>query len=171
MFNEEQEFFVANLLVRNHFIMVMIRWFGLAPGDHLLLLPIQLPAGDACLSLYIKVYSICDSGWDHLTPPLSIQLPAGDACLTRRGFVIDNLLVRNHFDILIIRWTGLASWDHRIPFLQIQLPEGGCKALDGPALGKRASRVPWLSQRCKSNENGPLEWRVASYAPRERVRI
>ena len=27
----EREFFIDNLLVRNHFINVMIRWIGLAP--------------------------------------------------------------------------------------------------------------------------------------------
>ena len=28
-----------------------------------------------------------------------------------REFVIDNLLVRIHFIIVIIRWTGLAPWE------------------------------------------------------------
>ena len=28
---EEREFFIGNLLVRIHFIIVMIRWTGLAP--------------------------------------------------------------------------------------------------------------------------------------------
>ena len=28
----------------------------------------------------------------------------------RRGFFIDNLLVRIHFIIVMIRWTGLAPW-------------------------------------------------------------
>ena len=30
-------------------------------------------------------------------------------------FFIDNLLVRNHFIILMIRWTGLASWEFEFP--------------------------------------------------------
>ena len=31
----EREFFIDNLLVRIHFIIVMIKWTGLAPWDHL----------------------------------------------------------------------------------------------------------------------------------------
>ena len=38
-------------------------------------------------------------------------LPAGE-----REFVIDNLLVRIHFIIVMIRWTGLASWEFEFPF-------------------------------------------------------
>ena len=30
---EEREFFIDNLLVRIHFIIVMIRWTGLAPWE------------------------------------------------------------------------------------------------------------------------------------------
>jgi len=31
-------------------------------------------------------------------------------------FFIDNLLVRNHFIIVMIRWTGLAPWEFELPF-------------------------------------------------------
>ena len=31
--NAEREFFIHNLLVRTHFIVVMIRWTGLAPWE------------------------------------------------------------------------------------------------------------------------------------------
>ena len=31
--------------------------------------------------------------------------------LWQREFVIDNLLARIHFIIVMIRWTGLAPWD------------------------------------------------------------
>jgi len=37
--SSEREFFVDNLLVRIHFIMVMIRWTGLAPWDFEFLFP------------------------------------------------------------------------------------------------------------------------------------
>jgi len=40
-----------------------------------------------------------------------------------REFFFDNLLVRNHFIIVMIRWTGLAPWEFESPFrrrLQIQ---------------------------------------------------
>ena len=31
-------------------------------------------------------------------------------------FFIDNLLVRIHFMIVMIRWTGLAPWEFELPF-------------------------------------------------------
>jgi len=33
-----------------------------------------------------------------------------------REFFIDNLLVRIHFIIVMISWTGLAPWDFEFPF-------------------------------------------------------
>ena len=33
-----------------------------------------------------------------------------------REFFIDNLLVRNHLIIVMIRWTGLAPWEIDFPF-------------------------------------------------------
>ena len=38
---------------------------------------------------------------------------------SEREFFIDNLMVRVHFIIVMIRWTGLASWKFEFPF-----PEG-----------------------------------------------
>jgi len=35
---------------------------------------------------------------------------------TEREFLIDNLLVRIHFIIAMIRWTGLAPWECEFPF-------------------------------------------------------
>jgi len=35
---------------------------------------------------------------------------------TERKFFIDNLLVRIHFIIVMIRWTGLAPWEFEFPF-------------------------------------------------------
>ena len=34
----------------------------------------------------------------------------------KREFFIDNLLVRIHFIIVMIRWTGLAPWEFEFPF-------------------------------------------------------
>ena len=34
----------------------------------------------------------------------------------QREFFIDNLLVRIHFIIVMIRWTGLAPWEFEYPF-------------------------------------------------------
>ena len=39
-----------------------------------------------------------------------LQVPAG------REFFIDNLLVRMHFIIVMIRWTGLAPWEFEFPW-------------------------------------------------------
>ena len=35
---------------------------------------------------------------------------------TEREFFIDNLLVRIHYIIVMIRWTGLAPWEFESPF-------------------------------------------------------
>jgi len=35
---------------------------------------------------------------------------------TERAIFIDNLLVRLHFIIVMIRWTGLAPWEFEYPF-------------------------------------------------------
>jgi len=35
--------------------------------------------------------------------------------LIEREFFIDNLLVRIHFTIVMIRWTGLAPWQFEFP--------------------------------------------------------
>jgi len=42
--------------------------------------------------------------------------------LQEREFVIDNLLVRIHCIIVMIRWTGLAPWEFECPFPGSQLP-------------------------------------------------
>ena len=47
--------------------------------------------------------------------------PSGVATLraapaSQRDFFIDNLLVRIHFIIVMIRWTGLAPWEFEFPF-------------------------------------------------------
>ena len=38
--------------------------------------------------------------------------------LSEREFFIDNLLVRIHFIIVMIRWTGLAPWEFEFPSSQ-----------------------------------------------------
>jgi len=44
-------------------------------------------------------------------------LPREPAPVAEREFFIDNLLVRNHFIIVMIRWTGLAPWECDPPAL------------------------------------------------------
>ena len=36
--------------------------------------------------------------------------------LKERAFFIDNLLVRVHFIVVMILWTGLAPWEIEFPF-------------------------------------------------------
>ena len=36
--------------------------------------------------------------------------------MCERDFLIGNLLVRIHFGIVMIRWTGLAPWEFEFPF-------------------------------------------------------
>ena len=48
----------------------------------------------------------------HLFPP---PVAAYDL-RADKGFFIDNLLVRIHFIIVMIRWTGLAPWEFEFPF-------------------------------------------------------
>ena len=38
------------------------------------------------------------------------------SCPSKRVFLIDNLLVRIHLIIVMIRWTGLAPWGFESPF-------------------------------------------------------
>jgi len=47
-------------------------------------------------------------------PTLAGALPAPR--VSKRRFFIDNLLVRIHFIIVMIRWTGLAPWEFEFPF-------------------------------------------------------
>ena len=39
------------------------------------------------------------------------HLASAQTEVVKREFFIDNLLVRTHFIIVMIRWTGLAPWE------------------------------------------------------------
>ena len=56
-----------------------------------------------------------------------------------REFFIDNLLVRIHFIIVMIRWTGLAPWEFEFPF------QG---SLTSTFLGVQGPSAPEMGQRC-----------------------
>ena len=59
--------------------------------------------------------AICGaSAWvNEQVPPLAqTQVPG----LQERDFFIDNLLVRIHSIIEMIKWTGLAPWEFEFPF-------------------------------------------------------
>jgi len=51
-----------------------------------------------------------EADWSLQCHPLLFRTPA------EREFVIDDLLVRIHFIIVMIRWTGLAPWEFDFPF-------------------------------------------------------
>jgi len=54
---------------------------------------------------------------DHVQPHVLGQLLHNrPVLLTEREFFLDNLLVRIHFIIVMIRWTGLAPWEFEFPF-------------------------------------------------------
>jgi len=63
----------------------------------------------------------------HISPSLLVYEEYVPTLLLRAGaereFCIDNLLVRIHFIIVMIRWTGLAPWEVEFPFPQVQDPE------------------------------------------------
>ena len=67
--------------------------------------------------------------------------PSGSEPLTSRGlagrereFFIDNLLVRIHFIIVMIRWTGLVPWEFEFPFPgSLTSTFFGCKQPSGPS--------------------------------------
>ena len=49
------------------------------------------------------------------TFPVSVSICCASPA-REREFFIDNLLVRIHFIIVMIRWTGLAPWEFEFPF-------------------------------------------------------
>jgi len=56
---------------------------------------------------------------DDLIPGDSRDADVSDAAAPRRRereVFIDNLLVRIHFIIVMIRWTGLVPWEFEFPF-------------------------------------------------------
>ena len=58
-------------------------------------------------------------------------------------FFIDNLLVRMHFIIVMIWWTGLAPWEFESPFpdsLTSTSPHTGAKAAADHALARARKR-------------------------------
>ena len=48
--------------------------------------------------------------------PYEVLQSTGRLPNRERGFFIDNLLVRVHFIIVMIRWTGLGPWEFQSPF-------------------------------------------------------
>ena len=77
----------------------------------------------------------------------SVSLDDAVSCRERELF-IDNLLVRIHFIIVMIRWTGLAPWEVEFPFFR-QLPPGGVSA--------RSATHSTNDAACESEEGADAE--------------
>jgi len=54
--------------------------------------------------------------WSSDVEAKAPPLPRRPHLTIEREFCIDNLLVRIHFIIVMIRWTGLAPWEFEFPF-------------------------------------------------------
>ena len=67
---------------------------------------IAAPFSTSMSPLLFLVYILV---WGAAAPADSAQVPERELC-------IDNLLVRIHFIIVMIRWTGLAPWDFEFFF-------------------------------------------------------
>ena len=75
-----------------------------------------------------------------------------------REFFIDNLLVRIHFIIVMIRWTGLAPWE-----FDMGVPRPGASSPWPPSAPRGAPRR-WQASSA-SRERGPLRTRTAHKPP------
>jgi len=62
----------------------------------------------------VKKKKLTVASWAALVVGITRDPPASSACRERK-FFIDNLLVRIHFIIVMIRWTGLAPWELTVP--------------------------------------------------------
>ena len=52
----------------------------------------------------------------HLCEVVVLAVRTGLGITRERDFFIDNLLVRIHFFVEMIWWTGLAPWEFEFPF-------------------------------------------------------
>jgi len=73
--------------------------------------------------------------------PMAFSIVASSHESGEREFFIDNLLVRIHFIIEMIRWTGLAPWEFKFPF--------------------PGSLASTFQARAGPNQTAPRSWRSA----------
>ena len=59
---------------------------------------------------------------------------------TEREFFIDNLLVRIHLIIAMIRWTGLAPWEFEFPFPGLSHARPECRVHAGETATSRHAK-------------------------------
>jgi len=72
-----------------------------------------------CVSFHLAFWRVAGEGGGFnsfkLTSPLLPSGPAPPCLLPEKDFFIDNLLVRIHVIIVMIRWTGLAPREFELP--------------------------------------------------------
>jgi len=64
----------------------------------------------------------------------------------QREFFIDNLLVRIHFIIVMMRWTGIAPWEFEFPIPGSLTPTFPPRHVDNVSRGRNRSS----SQKCEA---------------------
>jgi len=70
-----------------------------------------------------------------------------------REFFIDNILVRIHFIIVMIRWTGLAPWEFLYAALPQVVPGSGVGEWEGASLRRRGFKN-YFTEMCSGFEEG-----------------
>ena len=101
------------------------------------------------------------------TPPLHLDYVVRLDERVQREIFIENLLVRIHFIIVKIGWTGLAPWEFEFPFPGSLT----CTFLSGPA-GTDRRRASM--QRDSTDPSRPLGLRLSDtrvYEPQIRARL
>jgi len=77
--------------------------------------------------------------------------------VAEREFLIDNLLVRIHFIIVMIGWTGLAPWEFELPFsgsLTSTFSHGSILRKAGIVITPESGHLLLLAARYGSNGDG-----------------
>jgi len=77
---------------------------------------LEEPKGPTVESFCSKFHLFSGLKRDQLMRDLRYQHARNVPPSAEREFCIDNLLVRIHFIVVMIRWTGLAPWEFEFPF-------------------------------------------------------
>ena len=81
------------------------------------------------------------------------RTPGAGALHDHGELLLDNLLVRIHFIIVMIRWTGLAPWEFEFPFLKTG---GGMRGLPELAQFTTLERLVSALEPFVAQEGGDL---------------
>ena len=80
------------------------------------------------------------------------RITAWPSSCREKEFFIDNLLVRIHFIIVMIRWTGLAPWEFEFPFPAHSAPAAVTRRALTPNTVELIPTIGALFPRC-----GPVQ--------------